>query len=149
MPGVLDTGVCDPDELFLILGVKRIRGFAKGQYWLATPRGPDFTADEGADGAVMLSKLPRVLWDGSITLMQSSASNDVLWDALEASRNTPGGLFHPFSMTHNSTKLVAAISVIAVSPAIGRSDGADTYVWPVILRNFDGKLRALRSPAMA
>lgn len=148
MSGVQDTGVCDADELFITYSVKRLRGFAKGQYWNATRRSKAFTADEGTDGAVQITKMPSRLWDGQLTLLQSSSSNDVLHELLNASENTPGGIFHPLAMVHGTTKLVAAVAVIDGTPSVGRSDGIDTYVWNFIMMQFDGKIRALRSPTM-
>lgn len=145
MPGVLDTGICDPDELFLIYGVKRLQGFGPGQFWTATRRAKAFVAEEGTDGAVTISKMPSRLWDGQLTLSQSSSSNDVLYDLLKAAENVPGGVFHPFAMSHGSTKLVAAVAIIDGDPVIARSAGADVYVWSFILAGFDGKLRSLRS----
>ena len=149
MPGVLDTGICDPDECFLIYGVKRLRGFGPGQYWQATRRSKAFVAEEGTDGAVTISKMPGRLWDGQLTLSQASSSNDVLYALLKAAENVPGGIFHPFAMSHGDTKLVSAVAIIDGDPAIGRSAGADVYVWNFILAGFDGILRSLRSAVAA
>jgi hypothetical protein len=146
MPGSQDVGICDPLEVFCLYGPKRIQGFSKGQYFSATPRSQGFTADEGTDACVTVTKMAGKLWDASITLSQSSSSNDILDDFFQAALSTPGGIFHPFSFTHGGTKMVAAVAVIASRPTIGRSDGTgDTYVWPFILTQFDGKIRALRS----
>lgn len=145
MPGSNDVGICDPLEVFALYGPKRLQGFAKGQYLSITKRTRTFTADEGTDGAVTVNKVPGRLWDASVTLLQSSSSNDVLHEFLEEAENAPGGVFHPFAFTHGATKLVAAVAVVDGPPMIGRSDGVDTYVWNFILTNFVGKIRALRS----
>lgn len=149
MAGVLDTGICDPDEIFLIFGPKRLRGFGPGQFWSANPRSKKFVAEEGTDGAVTISKMPGRLWDGQLVLSQSSESNDVLWDFLKTAENTPGGVFHPFAMSHGTTKLVSAVACVDGDPAIVRSAGADVYTWTFILAGFDGVLRKLRSAVAA
>ncbi|MCP4967438.1 MAG: hypothetical protein GY926_19670 [bacterium] len=135
----------DPQQIFIQLGTKRITGFASGQYFSAVKRNDDSVYEEGSDGEGLRVRIPSNAWDLTITLMQSSRSNDMLWERYLLDLNAPGGLVLPFKVTHQGTQLVSAKTWITKPTDFTLSNGVETRVWPLLATFLVGTVQGISS----
>lgn len=138
-----NVGVIKQDDIFIIIGGKRITGFPKGQFFSASKASDDVEVDDGCDGEIAMIENASELWNITLTLMQTSRSNDVLWDFRQAARNTPGGILIPMAVIHFGTKLVSSGVRIRKPPDVSFSNGVETRVWGIIAPNYEGTLQGL------
>jgi len=138
-----NVGVIKQEDIFIIIGGKRITGFPKGQFYVASKASDDVEVEDGCDGEIAMIENASELWNVTITLMQTSRSNDFMWKFREAARNALGGILLPMAIIHHGTKLVSAGVRIRKPPDISFSNGVETRVWPIIAPNYEGTLQGL------
>lgn len=141
-----NVAVIDPKEVHIIVGKKRVSGFARGQYFSAEKINDDVSFEEGVDGEQVWVEIPSEAWNISLVLMQSSRSNDVLWEIRQAARTAPGSPPVPLAVIHRGTKLVSAACRIVKPAAVTFADGVETRTWGLIAANFEGSVQGLTSP---
>jgi hypothetical protein len=88
----------DPKEVVVTFGAIPLDGYADGTFVEVAPAGEAFTRHVGADGEVSRSKSNDNTHDVTLTLKQSSLSNQVLSAANKADRIT-GRAMMPLSIT--------------------------------------------------
>jgi hypothetical protein len=145
MPNTV-IGVTDVDEVFLVFGGHRIRGFPpSGQYWVPAKLNPDeLSAEEGLDGNLSITKRKGNAVVCDLTLTRESRSNTVLWGFLTAQRNAPGIPFLPLFCKHRETKFTAPASCIMQGPAgPAFGDGPQTVLWRFLCPQYEGALFGL------
>jgi len=81
----------DPKQIIITFGGVPITGFADGTFLSVSPSGDRFTKIVGADGEVTRSKSNDFTNEVTITLKQSSLSNDYLTGILNADRLANSG----------------------------------------------------------
>jgi hypothetical protein len=141
-----NVSVIDPKEVHIVVGTHRVQGFARGQYFNAEKINDDVSFEEGTDGEQVFVESTSEGWTITITLLQSSRSNDKLWAIRQAARNAPGGAPVPLAVTHRGTKMVSAAVRIQKPPAVSFADGVETRVWTMLAANFEGTIQGLTSP---
>lgn len=72
------TQTYDSKQVIVIVGGNYMQGLADGTFLNIVPNADDFTKVVGADGNVARSKSNDASFRVTLTLMQTSASNDVL-----------------------------------------------------------------------
>jgi hypothetical protein len=96
---------CDPKKVVITYGGVPIGGFADGTFIDIAPAGEGFTRKVGADGEVMRSMSNNNTHDVTLTLQQSSLTNQYLSTCNQADRLTGLGML-PLSITDiNGTTL--------------------------------------------
>jgi hypothetical protein len=100
----------NPKDVSIIVGVKAISGFADGTYVLAEMDEDAFSKVSGADGEVARAKSNNYTGKITITLMQSSDSNDYLSGLAIADRVTGTGVVPVTIRDANGTTIVFAES---------------------------------------
>lgn len=76
----------DPKQLIIVFGGVPITGYADGTFVTVTPNAERFTKVVGADGEVTRTKSNDFTHEVTITLKQSSLSNDYLSTIMNADR---------------------------------------------------------------
>jgi hypothetical protein len=144
--GSNNIATIDPLEVFINFGPKRLQGFGSGQYFAASKVNDDFTYEEGADGEGVFVKVPSNAWNLTVTLAQTSRSNDYLWTARQTDLESPGGVLLPFAIIHKGTNLVSAQCRAMRPPDISYADGVEQRVWAFLATFFEGTVQGLTSP---
>lgn len=90
MIGIVTT--YDPKKVILTVGGTPISGYTDGTFLQVTPNSPTFTRSVGADGEVVRSKSNDNTHTITITLQQSSISNDYLSILADADKKTNRGM---------------------------------------------------------
>ena len=141
-----NTPNVDLEHLFIIAGIKRLGGWADGQFFSAEKTRDDYVFGEGGDGESYTIRVPSNSWVGTCTLLQTSRSNDYLNELRQLQLNTPGNLPFNFSVSHEGTVLGSASARIIAPPAVSYgSGGIETRVWRFHLASFVGPIRGISS----
>lgn len=83
----------DPKSLIISFAGQALTGFADGVFCNIVPSGDKFTAITGADGEVSRSKSVDYSYEVTITLQQTSESNDKLSTIMIADKLRNAGVF--------------------------------------------------------
>jgi hypothetical protein len=130
----------DPTQVKFNLGVP-ITGFAPGSYITATPMSVTFESQAGIDGETQRVKKGDRRWQFKLTLLRSSASNDVLSALhLQDVKGNNGAGVAPLIMTDMSgrTKFAAPEAWIVGWPEADHSDEpGQTREWTVEAANVE------------
>lgn len=133
------------DDVFILVGGVRMQGFAPGQYFSASPLNDAFTTIQGPDGETIDVRNGNTARTVTITLLQSSISNGVLWGFHQADMNTPGGVLVPLYVQHQGTVKASATFRITRAPDDSFGDAAENRVWTGIAHNYEGTLAGITS----
>lgn len=122
----------DPRNLVVIFGLERIHGFSEDDMITITPSGDGSTKYVGADGEVGRSIDPNNTFEVTITLAQTSSSNDTLSAYRELDRATGKGLL-PLAIKDLSGTTVFAASQAWVQnlPEAKKGRQIDTNEWTI------------------
>jgi Protein of unknown function (DUF3277) len=107
MPGVLQY---DPKNVSVIVGGKIMSGFADGTFILAERNEQAFNLKVGVDGEGTRAKSNNLSGKVTITLMQSSSSNDVLSEYAIADQTANAGAVPIEIRDNQGTTVVAALT---------------------------------------
>jgi hypothetical protein len=81
----------DPKSVSVIVGGHAVQGFAEGTFVLVAPNADEFSDVAGSQGEVSRARISDRRADVTITLQQTSPSNDVLSGFAELDRLSPNG----------------------------------------------------------
>lgn len=142
-----DGATIDHKALSVIYGVHRVAGRAKGEYLNVDYVSDALQMDVGVDGEGIYVSNDDLSAIVTVTIMQSSRTNDVFSSILKLQRSTPGGALLPLSIVERNGRTVysAARAGIQKSAAGTWSDGASVRTWTLIttrLLGFVGGLDA-------
>lgn len=106
----MSSKVYDPQQLSVIFGVVPISGFAEDTMVNIDTEDPQYNATTDIHGNVTRFKVNKNLAKITITLTQSSPSNDVLSSYVEADRINNSGTFPVMIKDPNGTTLFSSTS---------------------------------------
>lgn len=128
-----DGGTLDIQALDLVIGAHLVRGKANGQWLAFNPTRDRVAMNVGIDGEGFFIKNADRSATFSITLQQSSDSNDWLMAAFLAADAAPGGLLYPIMFSDirsGGRTAVAGARAAILNWAPGTwSDGGEVRVW--------------------
>lgn len=132
-------GLLDHREVRIVVASRRVTDLADGTYFTCSQTADDAVAEEGVNGAVVITKTGASLWEGSITLMASSPFNAFFDATRKLWISTPGGFPIPFALMHKTTQLFSSSMIFKKPPAISYArTSAGTREWGLILPGYDG-----------
>lgn len=122
----------NPKDIVVIAGFQQLTGFAEDDIVEVKPRGDGIVPYDGADGEVGRSIDPNDCLEITVTLAQTSESNDILSSLYDLDKNTGNGMF-PFAIKDLSgSTLISATQAWVKTYAdakIGRK--IDTRQWTI------------------
>ena len=123
----------NPKDVVVIFGTERLTGFSEDDMITIKPVGDGITAYYGADGEVGRSIDANNCLEVTITLAQTSASNDVLTRQYLLDKETGGGLA-PLSIKDLSGATIAQSSQAWVSnlPEVKFGKAIDSNEWTIL-----------------
>lgn len=122
----------NPKDITIIAGYQQLTGFAADDMVEIKPRGDGIVPYDGADGEVGRSIDPNNCIEVTVTLAQTSASNDILSAFYDADKNTGNGMFPLAIKDLSGTTLISATQAWVLKYAdskIGRK--IDTRQWTI------------------
>jgi hypothetical protein len=128
----------DPKNLVVIFGLERIHGFSEDDMITVKPNGDGSTIYVGADGEVGRSIDPNGTFEVTISLAQTSASNDTLSTYRELDRATGKGLL-PLAIKDLSgtTVFTASQAWVKNLPEAKKGKSIDANEWTIYTGNAD------------
>ena len=126
--------------LLINLGPIIIDGFADGELISISRTKPTFEIVEGSDGKVTRFKNHSVSGTILVSLMQTSATNDLFSALLQVDRNARNGAgILPFRLRDsNCRSLYAATEAwIATDPEVSFDRGPTTRQWAIVCANLE------------
>jgi hypothetical protein len=115
----MSSKVYDPQQLSVVFGVTPINGFAEDTMINIDAEDPKYNATTDIHGNVTRFKVNKNMAKITITLTQSSPSNDVLSSYVEADRANNSGIFPVMIKDNNGTTLFSSTSSYVESvPAV-------------------------------
>ncbi len=126
------TKIFNPDEVTLTVGGKLIGGFADGGFLEIAEPSPRVTKVVGTDGEVVISRHMDRSGEGTLTLLQTSDSNDVFQDMADAmATGDLVGAIKPFYAADRNgrAKHEATHCWVAEAPSSGYDRGAQPRAW--------------------
>jgi hypothetical protein len=130
MPSQPLMATYDPKLVFVIYGGMPIMGFAEDSFVEVAPAEEGFTRKVGADGEVVRSHSNNTCCDVTVTLLQSSLSNQVLSAAATLDRSTGLGML-PLSIVdiNSGTELMAAQAWVETPSSLTFGKEAGDRAW--------------------
>lgn len=99
----------DPKKVVITIGSHTVTGYAEGTFISVEPEGDGTTAQAGADGEVARALSNNPLSTVTLTLQQTSPSNDFLSELFRRDRASGGGGVLPLQVRDlRGTSLLAA-----------------------------------------
>ena len=114
------VGTYDPKGIVITIGSNLITGYAEDTFVSVEPSGDGTAAVAGADGEVARSLSHNPLHRLTLTLQQTSMSNDVLSDLLALDRASGGGGVVPVQIRdlRGNTVFAASQAWVVQAPAM-------------------------------
>ena len=131
----------DPNQYDVIFGGHRLSGFAEGTFVQITPETPGFSDKAGVDGEVSRARKHDRRATCTVSLMQTSESNEVLSAAYEADRRSPNGSgVTSFRIVDKAgtTVFEASQAWIQAEPDVTLSDEPEGRDWEIRLADKTG-----------
>jgi hypothetical protein len=124
----------DPAKIAVIIGGVEIQGFSDGTFVRIDAGGVDWETVMGADGDVVRVKKQNRLHTLTLTLLQTSPSNDVLsaWRVLDKA-TLEGAVAAVVRDLNGSTVISADYAYITEVPTGAFGDGIEKRVWGITL----------------
>ncbi len=107
----------DPKDILLIVAGSPVTGLAEGTFVVAARNNDTFTTASGADGEPARAQSNDKSGTITITLLQTSAANDVLSAAHALDERQGDGVFPVLIKDLNGTTLVQAETAYVAKPA--------------------------------
>lgn len=122
-----------PDQITIAIGAIRVDGFADGTFVALEQETPTFSKVTGADGKTTRVKSLNRSGQVTITLMQTSLSNDFLSALHIVDRDTPGGATVPMFIRDRGGRslFTAAQCWISTPPKPEYSRDNSTREWVI------------------
>lgn len=129
MPGIVKT--YDPGQVLINFRGQPILGFADGSFVRVERNEDAFLTKAGADGEIVRARNRNRSGRVTITLMQSSPSNDVLSQAAIADEKLAGTGMGPLQVKDNlgTTQVNAPNAWVVKQPAIEFAKEVGTREW--------------------
>ncbi|MFC3227331.1 phage structural protein [Marinibaculum pumilum] len=129
----------DPRDVQVIIGGFSMTGYADGTYVSVTSDEAAYNKTIGADGEVSRARTNNRSGTMTLTLKQTSASNDVLTGFAIADETANGGVFPAMVKEVGSgrTLLFAAAAWIQQWPDVGYSKEIGNREWTIALATID------------
>ena len=131
-----DGATATPSGRALMIGTHRVRGFAKGASMSVTYNADTNAVNMGLDGEGYYVQQDDDSATITVTLLESSESNDVLSALFLTDKNSAGGLVVPVLIrdTTQGGRTIAAAATAKISklPDVGWSETGETRVWTII-----------------
>jgi hypothetical protein len=128
--------VYDPNQLSVIFGVTPINGFAEDTMLSIDVEDPQYNVSTDIHGSATRFKVNKNLAKITITLTQSSPSNDVLSSYVEADRINNSGVFPIMIKDTNGTSLFSSTSAyIEQVPSVEFGNESKTREWVIRATN--------------
>ena len=126
-----DVKTYNPAKFLCIIGGIPMSGFADGTFVNVESVTDGITSQSGADGEIARAISADVRHRVTLTLQQTSASNDVLSNFHKADRLSGGGVLLPILLEDLTGRTVFAVaqSWIVKSPARGFGKDVGTREW--------------------
>jgi len=128
----------DPKKVILTVGGTPINGYADGTFISVERENDTFTKQSGADGQVARAKTNDKTGMLTVTLQQTSLSNDTLSAIMKLDETTGNGVV-PISLTdkRGTTKMIAAQGWIRKPPVIEEAKEVSSREWTIDLANME------------
>ena len=126
-----DGATVDHKSLNVIYGVHRVKGRAKGDYLQVVYNQEQFTENVGIDGEGFWVSNADESARITVTLVQTSNSNDVLSALFIADKAAPGGLLLPLVIEEANGRTVygaARARIVKLADGVW-SDGGNVRTW--------------------
>jgi hypothetical protein len=124
----------NPKEIAVTLKGSLLSGFAKGTFINVELDDDDWSLDQGTDGQVLRSRKANSVATVTLTLQQSSLSNDVLTGMRNIDRaNGEGTGTFLLKDTRGTTLISAPFAFINKPTALGFADEATNRDWKISL----------------
>jgi hypothetical protein len=128
----------DPKQGVLTVGGFPISGFADGTYIMATRQQDGFVSSAGADGEIARAKSNDKRTDLTITLMQTSLSNDVLSGIAQYDERTGKGVVPvAYKDLSGTTTIFSGSGWVRKLPDVERSKEISNVEWVMELADSD------------
>ena len=121
----------DPGKVMVIAGTFPLEGFSPESIVSIEPLGELVTAQVGSDGEIARSINRNKMHSVTITLLQTSASNDVLNGLAAADEASGGGIMFPILVQDllGRSRFAAAQAWVSKRPTQGHGNTAGTREW--------------------
>lgn len=121
----------DAKRINITIGAHTVKGYAEDSFISIEPDGDGTAATAGADGEVARALSNNPLHTITLTLQQTSDSNDYLSDLLARDRASGGAGVVPFQMVDlRGTTVVAAAQCWVVNrPTVENGSGVNNREW--------------------
>lgn len=130
----MSTHTFDPKEVIVTIGGAIIGGYADGEYINLTRRSDAFSESSGADGDVTRVKSNDKLSDLTLTLAQSSLSNDALSVIAKLDEKSNQGIVPCIIKEVNGTTTIfAGKAWIKKEPDVIYGKDISTRAWAIVL----------------
>jgi len=128
--------VYDPNQLSVIFGVSPIVGFAEDTMINIDVEDPQYNINSDIHGEVTRFKVNKNLAKITITLTQSSSSNDLLSNYVELDRQNNSGVFLVMIKDTNGTTLFSSTAAyVEQVPSIEFGNDNKTREWVIRATN--------------
>jgi len=128
----------DPKQVIVNIGLQQIGGFADGEFINVSRDEDSFTKVSGADGEVSRSKSNNKMGELTLTLLQTSSSNDILSGFMLADELGNSGIFSVFIKDAlGLSTIFAAEGWIKKAPDTTFDKELGNREWVIDLANFD------------
>lgn len=107
----------DPKDILLVVAGTPVEGFADGTFVVCARNNDSYTTSTGADGEPARAQSNDKSGTITITLMQTSATNDILSAAVTLDELQGDGVFPVLVKDLNGTTLVTAETAYVQKPA--------------------------------
>lgn len=123
----------NPDRIVLLVGGAQMQGYAEDQFVNIAPMADRVTSKAGADGEVARAIGSDRRHTVTITLQQTSPSNDVLSGFATADDLTCGGAAFPIMVQDlcGRTMFAATAAWVSKAPELGFSAEVSDRVWEI------------------
>lgn len=123
----------DPKQIIITVGPYTITGFAEDTFLSIEPDGDGTTAVAGADGEVGRALSHNPLHTVTLTLLQTSPSNDFLSDMLARDRASGGRGIFPLYVRdlRGTTQFAASQAWVMNTPTIERGSEIGDQEWEI------------------
>jgi len=134
----MTTKTYSPDQVQVIVGSRKLTGFAEDSMISIVRDAETFTKKVGADGEVTRSKTSNRMALATISLMQSSEDNSYLQQLHNTDENTGAGII-PFKVIDKSGSYVALATEAWVEKPADKefANEAGTRAWQIALAKLD------------
>lgn len=135
-----DGATIDPSALHVIMGGHRVSGYAPGTFVSVIYDVDAFVKTIGVDGEGAWFKSANLAAVLTLTLMQSSQSNDILSAFHISDRSAPGGLLRPLAIneSNGTSAYITDKARVMKLPDSLWADSVQSRAWAIGTTRLDG-----------